>query len=99
MHFSPRVAAADIGRQGVDAKPLSSLVLKRRCLVVFADEAYSRLLHGIDAVTEETVGARGAPVVNADAAGSPEGTVVQRQLRVSLTFRKVKVRSGETGDL
>ena len=37
MHFSPRVAAADIGRPGVDARPLSSLVLKRRCLVVFAD--------------------------------------------------------------
>ena len=99
MHFSPRVAAADIGRPGVDARPLSSLVLKRRCLVVFADEAYSRLLHGIDAVTEETVGARGAPVVNAGAAGTPEGTVVRRQLRVSLTFRKVKGRPGGASDL
>lgn len=89
MHFSPRVAAADIGQSGVDTRPQSSLVLRARCLVVFADDAYSRMLHGIDAVGEEAVGARGAPVVNADSAGAPEGTVIRRKLRVSLTFRRV----------
>lgn len=89
MHFSPRVAAEDIGQPGVDTRPRSSLVLRERCLVVFADEAYSRLLHGIDAVTEETVGSRGAPVINSAAADAPEGTVVRRKLRVSLTFRRV----------
>lgn len=90
MHFSPRVAAADIGQPGVDSRPQSSLVLRKRCLVVFADDAYSHLLHGIDAVREETVGSRGAPVINADTADAPEGSIVQRKLRVSLTFRRVR---------
>ena len=89
MHFSPRVAAEDIGKPGVDSKPLASLVLRERCLVVFADDAYSRLLHGIDALSEETVGARRSPIINADVAEAPEGTVIQRKLRVSLTFRRV----------
>ncbi|CAM9536262.1 unnamed protein product [Pylaiella littoralis] len=111
MHFSPRLAAADVGRPGVQSQPQASLVLRPRCLVVFADDAYSRQLHGIDAVREETVGsATGGdgssgdtsgedglsgggggrtPVINAEAAGAPEGTVLRRKLRVSLTFRRV----------
>lgn len=103
MHFSPRLAAADVGRPGVDSRPQASLVLRRRCLVVFADDAYSKQLHSIDAVREETTGSpsdgggegggqgdRGAPpVINAEAAGAPEGTVLRRKLRVSLTFRRI----------
>lgn len=91
MHFSPRVATADIGQPGVDiARTQASLVLRDRCLVVFADDAYSHLLHGLDAVREETVGTQsGVPIINGDAAGAPEGTLIRRRLRVSLTFRKV----------
>lgn len=90
MHFSPRLAAGEIGRPGVKAGPQSSVVLRARCLVVFAEEAYSRLLHGIEAVSDETVGvASGAPVINLDAAGIREGDVIRRRLRISLTFRRV----------
>lgn len=105
MHFSPRLAAAEIGQPGVKTGPESSVVLKARCLVVFAEDAYSRLLHGIDAVNEEVVGGAGgggddaagvggAPVINLDAcavgdAGVREGDLIKRKLRVSLTFRRV----------
>lgn len=90
MHFSPRLAPADVGRPGVESRPQASLVLRARCLVVFADDAYSGQLHSIDAVTEETAGGAGrAPVVNAEAAGAPEGTLLRRKLRVSLTFRRI----------
>lgn len=90
MHFSPRLAADEIGRPGVNAGPQSSVVLRARCLVVFAEEAYSRLLHGIEAVSEETVGVTGgARVINLDAASVRDGDVVKRRLRVSLTFRRV----------
>lgn len=119
MYFSPRLAAADVGRPGVDSRPQASLVLRSRCLVVFADDAYSRQLHGIDAVGEETVGSAinggggiddtsggsgcndsgdGAPVINAEAAGAPEGTVLRRKLRVSLTFRRVCADADADGD-
>lgn len=97
MHFSPRLAAADVGRPGVESRPQASLVLRARCLVVFADDAYSKQLHSIDAVSEETVGSTSgggsgkapAPVINAEAAGMPEGTSLRRKLRVSLTFRRI----------
>lgn len=75
--------------------------------MVFADDAYSNQLHGIDAVSEETVGSGGgggAPVINAEAAGAPEGTLLRRKLRVSLTFRRIShtgagsdVRAGAEG--
>lgn len=119
MHFSPRLAAADVGRPGVESRPQASLVLRPRCLVVFADDAYSRQLHGIDAVREETVGSAtsggggggsgdasgesggrsggGAPVINAEAARAPEGTILRRKLRVSLTFRRVCADSDADG--
>lgn len=90
MHFSPRIAAEDIGRPGVDSSPLASLVLRERCLVVFADDAYSNLLHGIDALSEENVGECGAPVINAHLVETPEGTIIRRKFRVSLTFRQVR---------
>ncbi|CAM9256206.1 unnamed protein product, partial [Scytosiphon promiscuus] len=98
MHFSPRVETSRIGTPGVETRPQASLVLRARCLVIFAEEAYSDLLHSIDAVREETVGgvgddgggSGGAVVVNADAAGAPEGTTLRRKMRVSLTFRRVR---------
>lgn len=100
MHFSPRLAPADVGRPGVESRPQASLVLRARCLVVFADEAYSNQLHSIDTVREETVGGASgggndrAPVINAEAAGMPEGTVLRRKLRVSLTFRRISADAG-----
>lgn len=114
MHFSPRVETSRIGRPGVETRPQASLVLRALSLVVFADDAYSRLLHSIDAVREETVGCSGsvgddvdergdgsggAPVINGAAAGAPEGTILRRKLRVSLTFRRVRAERGqeETG--
>lgn len=95
MHFSPRVTAADIGQPGIETRPQASLVLRERCLVVFADEAYSSMLHGIDAAREETVGARGAPVINAETAIASEGDIIRRKLRVSLTFRRVRSGGGD----
>lgn len=102
MHFSPRLAPADVGRPGVESRPQASLVLRARCLVVFADDAYSNQLHSIDAVREETVGGASAgaggggrgPVINAEAAGMPEGTLLRRKLRVSLTFRRISADAG-----
>lgn len=74
----------------MESRPQFSVVLRARCLVVFADEAYSRLLHGINTVREEVVGVGyGVPVVNLDAAGAQEGDLIRRRLRVSLTFRRV----------
>lgn len=112
MHFSPRIETSHIGRPGVETRAQASLVLRALSLVVFADDAYSRLLHSIDAVREETVGSSsssssgdddvderggggGAPVINGAAAGAPEGTILRRKLRVSLTFRRVRARGGE----
>ncbi|CAM9661728.1 unnamed protein product [Discosporangium mesarthrocarpum] len=96
MHFSPRVRADEIGR--VDTDPVSSLVLRRRCLVVFTEKAYTELLHSIDAVSTETVGAWGeGGVINGRAAGLLEGTQIERQRRISLTFRRVLGRTGEEG--
>lgn len=102
MHFSPRLAPADVGRPGVESRPQASLVLRARCLVVFADEAYSNQLHSIDAVGEETVGSASdggsgsgrAPVINTEAAEMPEGTLLRRKLRVSLTFRRISADAG-----
>eukprot|EP00903_Cladosiphon_okamuranus_P016901 g15580.t1 len=96
MHFSPRLAPADVGRPGVESQPQASLVLRARCLVVFADDAYSNQLHSIDAVREETVGGGGgrAPVINAEAVGMSEGTLLRRKLRVSLTFRRIVADAG-----
>lgn len=65
-------------------------MLRERCLVVFADDAYSNLLHGIDALSQEKVGECGAPVINAHLAEAPEGTIIRRKLRVSLTFRQLQ---------
>lgn len=98
MHFSPRLAPADVGRPGVESRPQASLVLRARCLVVFADDAYSNQLHSIDAVREETVGGGGgrAPVINEEAAGMSEGTLLRRKLRVSLTFRRIVADAGST---
>ncbi|CAM9407988.1 unnamed protein product [Ectocarpus sp. 4 AP-2014] len=106
MHFSPRIETSRIGRPGVETRPQASLVLRSLSLVVFADDAYSRLMHSIDAVREETVGCGGssgdvdergagggrggAPVINNAAAGAPKGTILRRKLRVSLTFRRVR---------
>lgn len=89
MHFAPRVPAGDIGKPGVVSGTQASVVLRERSLLVFADDAYSRMLHGINAVAEEVVGAEGAPVLNEAAAGAPHGSVIRRRLRVSLTFRRV----------
>lgn len=96
MHFAPRVSAEDIGRAGVDTRVRESVVLRERCLLIFAHEAYSEMLHGIDAVSEETVGAKGASVANGAAADAPDGTLIRRRLRVSLTFRRVAQAPPET---
>ncbi|CAN0338916.1 unnamed protein product [Hapterophycus canaliculatus] len=101
MHFSPRVETSRIGSPGVETRAQASLVLRACCLVVFAEEAYSHLLHSIDAVREEAVGgggdgsSGGVPVINADAARATPGTILRRKLRVSLTFRRVRARGVE----
>ena len=73
---------------------MASVVLPRRSLLVFADDAYERCLHGIDAVKAEALD---DSVVNPDAvaaAGGDGATLPRRGTRVSLTIRRVlKVHS------
>ena len=66
------------------SEPLCSLLLERRSLLVVRDDAYHRLLHGIqpradDLVTEAVLN-RGSV---------PAGRRLARQTRVSLTIRHV----------
>ncbi|KAG5192602.1 hypothetical protein JKP88DRAFT_204039 [Tribonema minus] len=81
----------DIG--SVDLSPTEALLLRNRSLVVFADAAYTDFTHGIDFVHEEAVGDGSGgtcSVVNGPEAGvAEEEVVVERALRISLTFRHV----------
>lgn len=99
MNFSPRIAAGDIGKRGVENRAHSSVVLREYSLVIFTEDAYKHFLHGIDPISEENVGANGAPIMNVSAADAPCGTVIQRRLRISLTFRRVAQVQNESPEL
>eukprot|EP00668_Euglena_longa_P004408 GGOE01005163.1.p2 GENE.GGOE01005163.1~~GGOE01005163.1.p2 ORF type:complete len:158 (+),score=43.37 GGOE01005163.1:408-881(+) len=86
MHFRPRLSTAELGVKS--PHPCASLVLRPRSLLVFAEDAFTTHLHGIDAVLEEIVGAV-ASVINLQAAGCEEGDQIIRDRRVSLTVRHV----------
>ncbi len=77
-------AAVDVSRD----KPVASLLLMPRSLLVFADDAYTDCLHGILEVEEEEVD---ESVCNVAQCGLEEGTlhVGRGGERVSLTARRV----------
>lgn len=87
-------------RQGPDGlpcrEPCCSVVLPPRSLLVFAEDAYTSCLHGIDTGERDVLD---DTVVNPWAAGLSDsaatgGGVLQRQgLRTSLTFRRAKQRA------
>mmetsp|Transcript_129797 Transcript_129797/g.323483 ORF Transcript_129797/g.323483 Transcript_129797/m.323483 type:complete len:299 (+) Transcript_129797:3-899(+) len=78
-----------------DQPVVASVVLRPGSLVVFADEAYCRLLHGVADGSEEVIREH---TINRDLVGAQPGDVVHRGNRLSLTLRRVKnvaVQAGE----
>lgn len=78
------------------------IVLERRSLIVFCDEAYTNHLHGINNVYErEIVGinhskySKQGPITNSDSIDVEPGQFISRNgnIRVSLTFRDVALSS------
>ncbi len=88
MMFSPNVATHRIGLDSTD--PIEAIVLRRRSILSFSDEAYTGHLHAIAEVASETVNStKTCPVVNMEESKTFEGEVILRTKRVSLTFRHV----------
>jgi alkylated DNA repair protein alkB family protein 6 len=95
FRFKRRLATAEIegGKEDEQQRPVGTVVLQPRSLIVFEGDAYHGHMHEILAVEEEVVGGEEGttPVLNLATAGEglKVGDVVRRALRVSLTFRKV----------
>lgn len=69
------------------SRTLASVFMRPGSLVVFADEAYERLMHGVADVAEEVVQQH---TLNQALAGVSEGKKVARGNRLSLTLRTVR---------
>lgn len=101
FRFKRRLATGEIegGKEDEQQRPVGTVVLQPRSLIVFEGDAYHEHMHEILAVEEEVVGGEDGtiPVLNLATAG--EGVkvcdTVRRALRVSLTFRKVNKPDAE----
>ncbi len=88
MMFSPNVATYRIGLDSTD--PIEAIILRRRSILSFSDEAYTGYLHSIAEVASETVNStQTCPVVNMKESKGFQGEVILREKRISLTFRHV----------
>ena len=93
LTFLPHIATNDLGV--VDNTATLSMVLQRRSLVIFCEQAYEEQLHTIAAVHREIVGAAGpVPQKCHSLVHFRPGEVIHRQTRVSLTIRHVRRRAG-----
>ncbi|XP_012706509.2 alpha-ketoglutarate-dependent dioxygenase alkB homolog 6 [Fundulus heteroclitus] len=72
--------------QSVESRYQFSLLVRPRSLLVLQDDAYRRLLHGIQERQQDTLTER---VANLGAAGARPGDTLSRTTRVSLTIRHV----------
>jgi alkylated DNA repair protein alkB homolog 6 len=80
LKFTPRLSTNEIGKKSVETR--EELVLEGSgSLVIFADDAYTHYTHGIDDVLQEVASEK---CVNANC-----GTIIQRDWRISVTFRHV----------
>lgn len=106
MHFRANVTARDVGT--ARDRTLFSLALPARSALLFRGPAYWDMRHGIEAVSEDTVGwtaaGKPSPCLNAAAAlgtGAGPGTRLERgRRRVSLTIRRARepgVAEGQDG--
>lgn len=72
--------------QTEEARHFLSLLLKPRSLLVLQEDMYSRYLHGIRLVLEDTITEK---VANAGSCTCALGDTLARRTRVSLTIRHV----------
>lgn len=90
--YSPISRLDDHDGDGDDAplteekRHLFSLLVRPRSLLILQEEMYQRLLHGIQACTQDTLTDK---VLNLAAAGALPGETLTRGTRVSLTIRHV----------
>eukprot|EP01122_Echinamoeba_exundans_P016306 TRINITY_DN8229_c0_g1_i1.p1 TRINITY_DN8229_c0_g1~~TRINITY_DN8229_c0_g1_i1.p1 ORF type:complete len:307 (+),score=43.73 TRINITY_DN8229_c0_g1_i1:53-973(+) len=96
--YFPRVAIVSLGsglvmhfRKNPGDAPQFSIYLEPRSLLIFQDDCFEHLFHGIDAVTEDDLSSEKLLWPDAeDVDGQmPTRKIVQRQLRLSLTLRIV----------
>ncbi len=88
MTFFPNVMTESIGLDSTD--PIEKIVLRRRSIILFRDEAYTGNLHSIAEVASETISStETCPVVNMEESKAFEGEIIFRAKRFSLTFRHV----------
>jgi len=104
FRFKRRLASGEIegGKEDEQQRPVGSVLLQPRSLIVFEGDAYHEHMHEILAVEEEVVGGEEGtiPVLNLATAGEgvKVGETVRRALRVSLTFRKVNKPEAGRGE-
>ena len=94
MRFAPRREDARDGESEKDretAERSFGVFLPRRSLLVFDGALYERYLHGIDAVREDVIDATVANRGDVRAAGGAPTRSRRDAVRVSLTFRNVRV--------
>ncbi len=88
MTFIPNIMTDRVGLDNAD--PIEAIVLRRRSILSFSDEAYTGYLHSIAEVASETVNStKNCQVVNMEESKAFEGEIILRAKRFSLTFRHV----------
>lgn len=77
------------------ARVVASVLLRPGSLVVFAENAYCTLMHGVADADQEVVG---DSTINKDLIGAHAGDIVTRGNRLSLTLRRVRDVAVEPGE-
>ena len=89
LYFAPRLAPDQVGH--ASSNPTSAILLRRRSLLIFQDDAYLHHTHGLDDLIHdpsESVNQR-APCANLDAAHAQSGDIIRvSHRRLSMTFRR-----------
>ncbi|DBA81119.1 hypothetical protein WJX79_009076 [Trebouxia sp. C0005] len=80
MHFRRK------SHDGIESKPVASVLLMPGSLLVFNGEAYKDCLHGIDEVFEDVLD---DSILNLEQCNQKVGAVLPRTVRHSLTIRRV----------
>lgn len=70
---------------GIESKPVASVLLMPGSLLVFNGEAYEACLHGIEQAREDVLD---ASILNLQQCGQEAGGVLARAMRYSLTIRR-----------